>query len=252
MNALSVQDLVVRHGGVTAVDHVSLSVAAGEIAGLIGPNGAGKTSLLDACCGVVTAAGTVTVLDVDLRGLGVAARARRGLGRTFQRPALFDSLTAGDNVGLGWEGSAAGVRPARHVLARPGDEAERASRIGEALRLCNIDDLADVPAAQLTTGQRRLVELARVLAGDASVLLLDEPGAGLDDNEKDELAAVLRSVNQTGGIAVLLVEHDLRLVTNLCSELFVLDAGRCIFAGPPSDALADAAVRRAYVGKEGA
>ena len=248
MTALVIDDLVVHHGGVTAVDGVSLHVEAGTIAGLIGPNGAGKTSLLDVCCGLVSSTGTVMVRDHDLAGLGHASRARHGLGRTFQRPALFDSMTVADNVGLGWEGSDAGSRPRRHVFTRRQDATTRSARLGEALRLCGLGHLAATPAAQLTTGQRRLVELARVLAGDFAVLLLDEPGAGLDDSEKDELAGILQSVRQTGQIAVLLVEHDLRLVTRLCTTLFVVEAGRRIFAGPPDAAMRDDGVRLAYLG----
>ncbi|MDP9182609.1 MAG: ATP-binding cassette domain-containing protein [Actinomycetota bacterium] len=217
---ISVEGLSVAYGGRLAVGDVSFAVAPGQVLGLIGPNGAGKTSVLNGCSGLVTASGSVSVGGRALRG-GLAARARAGLGRTFQRPAVFGSLTVSDDVGLGGPAS-------------------------QALEVCGLTDLRNTRCSALTPGQRRRVELARVLAGNFTAALLDEPFAGLDDREKQDLRQVLRVLAE--GRAVVLVEHDLSVVADVCDEVLVLDRGQVLTSGPPLATLASDAVREAYLG----
>jgi ABC-type branched-subunit amino acid transport system ATPase component/branched-subunit amino acid ABC-type transport system permease component len=246
---LGIKDLKVAFGGLVAVDGVSLAAPTGRITGLIGPNGAGKTTTFNACSGLNRAsAGAVLLGDKDISRLGPAARARRGIGRTFQQMELFDSLTVRQNVQMGLESGAAGASVLRQVFAGRSEMKRIAAAAIEAMTLCGITELADKPAADLSTGQRRLVELARCLASDSSILLLDEPSAGLDKAETAAFGEILRRVVTDRGIGVLLVEHDMSLVMTTCDWLYLLDFGHLIFEGEPSDAQNSAVVRAAYLG----
>lgn len=246
---LKVSDLQVRFGGNVAVDGITLHAASGQITGLIGPNGAGKTTTFNACSGLNRPTrGSVHLDGRDVSRIGSAGRARRGLGRTFQRMQLFDSLTVRENVALGHEGGFAGWNPLRHLASSAASRRAIAEAAQDAMELCDIADLADTQVANLSTGQRRLVDLARCLAGSARVLLLDEPSSGLDHTESERLGQVLqRTVEQTG-VAILLVEHDLSLVLNLCTHIYVLDFGHMIFAGTPAEVSASPLVHAAYLG----
>ncbi|MFC4949814.1 ABC transporter permease subunit [Pseudonocardia sp. GCM10023141] len=246
---VEVIDVHVRFGGHTAVDGVSLSVPAHRITGLIGPNGAGKTTTFNACCGMVRPASGRVLLDGhDLGRSGLGPRARRGLGRSFQQMALFESRTVRENVALGAEGAIAGSNPLRHVWSARTDRAHVAAAAADAIELCGLGELADRVVGSLSTGQRRLVELARCLAGPFHVLLLDEPSAGLDRVESARFGDVIERVVREREVAVLLVEHDISLVSRLCSYLYVLDFGRLIAEGPPAQILASPTVRAAYLG----
>ena len=246
---LTVHEVTVRYGGHVAVDAVTLAAAPGRITGLIGPNGAGKTSFFNACSGLVPlAAGTVHLDGVDVTAASPTQRARRGLGRTFQRMELFDSLTVAENVALAHEAALAGGNPLRHLLARPSDGPEVRARAGEALEQCGITHLAERRTGALATGQRRLVELARVLAADFRLLLLDEPSSGLDVTETERFGAILRQVVADRGVGILIVEHDMALVMGISAEVYVLDFGELIFSGTPAEVLASPAVRAAYLG----
>jgi ABC-type branched-subunit amino acid transport system ATPase component/branched-subunit amino acid ABC-type transport system permease component len=246
---LKVSDLHVRFGGNVAVDGITLHAAPGQVTGLIGPNGAGKTTTFNACSGLNRPTrGSVHLDGRDVSRIGSAGRARRGLGRTFQRMQLFDSLTVRENVALGHEGGFAGWNPLRHLASSASSRRAVAEAAQGAMELCDIADLADTQVANLSTGQRRLVDLARCLAGSARVLLLDEPSSGLDHAESERLGQVLqRTVEQTG-VAILLVEHDLSLVLNLCTHIYVLDFGHMIFAGTPAEVSASPLVHAAYLG----
>ena len=249
MSGLVVSEVTVRYGGHTAVDRVNLTAPPGRITGLIGPNGAGKTSLFNACSGLVPVAGGSVELDGhDLTHVPPAVRAQRGLGRTYQRMELFDSLTVRENVALAHEAGLAGSNPLRHLLPRPGDRAEVDERVDAALVQCGIEDLAGQKAGNLTTGQGRLLELARVLAADFRILLLDEPSSGLDTGETERFGQVLREVIADRGLGILIVEHDMALVMALCDYIYVLDFGALIFEGSPADVLGSPAVRAAYLG----
>jgi ABC-type branched-subunit amino acid transport system ATPase component len=248
---LDVERLTVRYGGLTAVDDVSLLVPMGRLSGLIGPNGAGKTTLFNACSGLVAPdAGTIRLHGVDVTRRSPQARARGGLGRTFQRMELFDSLTVIDNVALGREAGFADATPWRHLVSGRGDSAVVSSAATEALDACGIADLRHRRPADLSTGQRRLVELARVMAGNFTVLLLDEPSSGLDHRESERFGTILRRLIDDRGVAMLLVEHDMALVMAVCDYLYVIDFGHAIFEGPPSEVVKSEVVRAAYLGSD--
>jgi ABC-type branched-subunit amino acid transport system ATPase component len=246
-----VSDLRVTFGGNIAVDGVSLTAPTGRITGLIGPNGAGKTTTFNACSGLLRPRdGHVRFHDHDVTRSGPSIRARRGLGRTFQRMELFDALSVHDNVAIGWEGSRAGLNPFSHLLALPAHKRAMERATAKALALCELEDVAQRPVSSLSTGQRRLVELARCLAGHFQILLLDEPSSGLDHVETERFGRILRRVVEDRGVGILLVEHDMSLVMEVCEQIYVLDFGKPLFDGPPSEVVHADIVRAAYLGKD--
>lgn len=252
MTGLRLQGIVVRFGGLTAVDGVTLEAPPGRITGLIGPNGAGKTTLFNVGTGLVAPTeGTVWLDDREVTNASPDARARQGLGRSFQRLSLFDSLSVRENVLMGFEAAVAGRNPLRHVLPASSDRERGAEAATRAMARCGITDLAGRFAGDLPTGQRRLVDLARVLAGDFRVLLLDEPSSGLDSDETVHFGDILSEVVHSG-VAVLLVEHDMRLVLSVCDHLHVLEFGRSIAEGPPQEVVSSPVVRAAYLGTHAA
>jgi len=231
--ALAVERVTVRFGGNVAVDDVSLDAHAGVVTGLIGPNGAGKTTLFNVVTGLQPpTSGRVSLAGRDVTGLRTAKRARLGLARTFQRLELFGVLTAHDNVRL-----AASLRGA----------ADPATVADELLERVGVAVAAEVRADQLPTGQARLVELARACACQPSVLLLDEPASGLSETETHAFGRLLRELAGEG-IAVVLVEHDVPLVLEVCDRIHVLDAGRLLATGSPAEIRTDARVHDAYLG----
>ena len=249
---LAIDGVTVRFGGLVASDDVTLYASPGKITGLIGPNGAGKTTLFNACTGLVSPShGRIRLGGHPLDRAGASARARRGLGRTFQHLELFDSLSVRANVALGAEGRFAGRYPLGHLIATGRQLSEVKRRTQGALALCGIPDIADETVGTLSTGQRRLVEFARCLAGQFSVLLLDEPSSGLDRQETARFGEILRSVVEQRGVAILLIEHDMALVNNVCDRIYVLDSGRNLFEGTKEEVAASPAVRSAYLGQLG-
>jgi ABC-type branched-subunit amino acid transport system ATPase component/branched-subunit amino acid ABC-type transport system permease component len=246
---LSVSDVRVRFGGLVAVDGVTLSAGTGSIIGLIGPNGAGKTTIFNLSSGFIRAtSGRVSLNGRDVSRLGPASRARQGLGRTFQRMELFDSLTVRENVELGSEASRAGLNPVAHLFGWSGQREQVRAAAAAAMALCDLDHLADATVGTLSTGQRRLVELARCVAGPFRLLLLDEPSSGLDRAETSRFGEVLQTVVRDRGLGILLVEHDMTLVNDICHSVHVLDFGKLIFTGTPDEVMASPAVRAAYLG----
>jgi branched-chain amino acid transport system ATP-binding protein len=240
MAVLEAQGIGVRFGELLAVDNVSLSVDGGEIVGLIGPNGAGKTTTFNAISGVQKCTGTVHLDGHDVSSAPPHRRARLGMNRTFQRLEVFGSMTAFDNIRTAGEIAArAHRRPMRGAT----------SRAQQILTLLGLEDVAERRADALPTGQARLVELGRALATDPKVLLLDEPASGLDDVETERLAEVL-GVLRDDGMAVLMVEHDIDLVMQLCSRIYVLNLGEVISSGSAEDVRNDPQVREAYLGAE--
>ncbi|MGQ0626149.1 MAG: ABC transporter ATP-binding protein [Sporichthyaceae bacterium] len=251
LGGLQIDGLVIRFGGHVAVDHLTLAAPIGSVTGLIGPNGAGKTTTFNACSGAISpTAGTVSFAGRDLTKAPESRRAHLGIGRTFQRIELFDSLTVRDNVALGREARLAGTSPITQLLPRRGERALVAAAAEQAMQQCGISDVADERAGRLSTGQRRLVELARALAGDFSLLLLDEPSSGLDGTESDQFTALLRRVVAETGIGILIVEHDMSVISGLCDYVYVLDFGQLLFEGGPSDVLSSDVVRKAYLGTD--
>ena len=240
MSLLQVEGATVDFGGLRALSDVDLDVQAGSITGLIGPNGAGKTTLFNVICGLqVATAGTVTFDGKEFSKLGPHERARKGLARTFQRIEVFGSLTARENVLV-----AAEIRRRWSVdkSGRPRDDAEA------IVDLVGLRPIADERSDALSTGNARLVELARALATRPRLLLLDEPSSGLDENETDLFAQLLERL-AAEGLAILIVEHDVELVMRVCARIHVLDFGRKIAAGIPAEIKANAAVQAAYLGK---
>jgi ABC-type branched-subunit amino acid transport system ATPase component/ABC-type branched-subunit amino acid transport system permease subunit len=228
---LEVRDLSVNYGGVIAVNQVSLTVAEGQIVGLIGPNGAGKTTLIDALSGFTRYRGQVLLQDRDLNGLQPHRRAAEGLGRTFQSIDLYEDLSVEENVIVG-----------QHLARDKG--AEELATMLDSLGLLS---LRERNVGELSQGQRQLVSIARALAGQPKLLLLDEPAAGLDSSESAWLAARLRDVRETG-VTILLIDHDMSLVLGLCDQLYVLNFGSLIASGPPHQIRVDPTVVDAYLG----
>jgi ABC-type branched-subunit amino acid transport system ATPase component/branched-subunit amino acid ABC-type transport system permease component len=247
---LDVRGLTVRFGGVVAVDEVSFSVAPGEIVGLIGPNGAGKTTVIDAITGFVpVAAGSVTFNDQEVTRLAVYARSRLGIGRSFQSLELFDDVSVEENIRV--------ASDARDRLAylssfvRVGDRplsAQARTAIGDfGLETDLSRDAGDLPYAR-----RHLVAIARAVATEPSVLLLDEPAAGLDDTARSELKVLVNQLGHEAGMAVVLVEHDMEFVMGLCDRIVVLVNGAKIADGSPAEVQGNPAVQSAYLGTDDA
>ncbi|HUI49463.1 MAG TPA: ABC transporter ATP-binding protein [Acidimicrobiia bacterium] len=238
MALLEIAEVSVQFGGLLAVDDASLSVPEGCVTGLIGPNGAGKTTLFNVITGLQTPTRGRVMLDGnDVTRRRPYRRARAGIARTFQRLEAFGSLTARDNVLVALE-----MR--RRWATKRYDAGSIADEI---LARVGISRVADTRVEALPTGSARLVELARALATDPKVLLLDEPSSGLDEQETDALGTLLHELT-AGGLAVLLVEHDMPLVMEACSYISVLDFGRVIARGTPAEIQADPSVQRAYLG----
>jgi branched-chain amino acid transport system ATP-binding protein len=237
---LTVENVSVRFGGVHAVQGMSLECPPGRVTGLIGPNGAGKTTLFNVITGFQKpASGRVLLGDHELTRTSPQKRARAGLARTFQRLELFGSLTVHENVQLAAE--------LHRGFTRKGEAPSAvADRLLEGVGLAAF---ARHQAGVLPTGMARLLELARALASEPTVLLLDEPGSGLDEAECASLGDLLLSL-AADGMAVLLVEHDMELVMRVCEHVYVLDFGRLLAEGSPTQVQADSAVQTAYLGAE--
>jgi len=264
-DVLTVEGVAVRFGGVAALSDANLRVRAGSVTGLIGPNGAGKTTLFNVISGLQAPdRGTVHLYDTDITRMRPHRRARLGLARTFQRLELFGTLSAGENVQVGLEssvkwwqwrhvkrrfpwakGGADGSDGATGQPSGPGSVAvATADRLLEGVGL---GGLSAEQASAMPTGLARMVELARALAMAPKVLLLDEPGSGLDDAESEALGELLTTL-ASGGMGVLLVEHDMELVMRICDYIYVLDFGDVIAAGTPEQIRKDPMVQAAYLG----
>jgi ABC-type branched-subunit amino acid transport system ATPase component/ABC-type branched-subunit amino acid transport system permease subunit len=243
------EDIRVRFGGVLAVDGVSLTLQPNEILGLVGPNGSGKTTFLNALTGVVPATGSVRVAGKPVR-LGRAGRARaRGVLRSYQTPQTYEHVSCIEDVLLSTsDRRLTGIAAA--WLLRPfmlRHERARWRRANAALERVGLTDLAEQPTSRLAYGQRRLLELARVIAAEPSVVLLDEPSAGLNAAETELLARHLEQV-RADGVTILLVDHKLDFVTGLCDRVAVLELGRLVAVGPADEVFSDERVVDAYLG----
>src|ERR1700677_1550806 len=233
---LQARGVTVRFGGLVAVDDVSVSLQRGEILGLIGPNGAGKTTLVNVISGFARpVAGWIFVGERDCTGLARHGFAHAGVVRTFQAVRLFRGLTVGENVEIGYVSRGAGRAEARR----------RAAQILGELKL---GDKAGHRAASLSYGEERRVGLARALAAKPNFLLLDEPAAGPAAAEAEELRNLILDIRSKYDCGILVIEHNMALVMNLCERIHVLDSGKTIAAGTPAEIRSHAGVRRAYLG----
>lgn len=239
MALLEIDEVSVRFGGVAALSAASFTVDAGQVVGLMGPNGAGKTTLFNVITGLQTpVSGRISFDGKDVTKVAPRLRARLGIGRTFQRLEVFGSLSVGDNIQVaaemrGHRGAESPVVIRERLLDRVGLRA-----------------FANAPADAVPTGIARLTELARALACDPRLLLLDEPSSGLSEQETDEFAVLVRSLADDEGRSVLIVEHDVELVLGLCSAIHVLDFGQVIASGPPAAISQDRRVQEAYLGAD--
>ncbi len=238
MASLEVRDITVRFGGNVALDSVSLETQPGCVTGLIGPNGAGKTTLFNVITGLLPPnSGRVQLNGRDITTLSPTKRARLGLGRTFQRLELFSLLTVRENIRV-----AADIRRGYSK-----DKDNPAAVVEAIIDRVGLRAIAEERVDALPTGQCRLVELGRSLATKPEVLLLDEPASGQDETETAQFAALLRELAREG-MVIVLVEHDVHLVMNVCETVHVLDFGQIIAVGTPTDIQQDEAVLAAYLG----
>lgn len=250
--AVEVHEVAKRFGGTLALGGVSFEVAPGSITGVVGPNGSGKSTLLKCLSGFLRpTSGVVRIFGDDVTGRSPQQVFALGVAQTFQRVALADDMTVTENVLASLDGRRI-ARPVRLLAdmlgADNGLAAVRVDRLVDVLADVGLEGHADELVATLPLGIRRRVELARALAGGSRILLLDEPASGLDARESTEMVDVIRSVHDRSDVTVVIVEHDLEVISGLADHLVVLDFGQVIAAGAVGETLADDAVRTAYLG----
>jgi branched-chain amino acid transport system ATP-binding protein len=251
MALLEIDALSVRFGGVAAVTDVSLAVAAGEIHGIIGPNGAGKTSLINAITGMVTAqSGSIRFADKEIAGTAPHVISSSGLGRTFQHVELFGDRSVFDNVLTGFYRHQSYGLLAASVRFGKAAASEQTTR-DQARRLLDAFDLADVAdtrAGLLPFGIQKRVDIARALAAEPRLLLLDEPVSGMSEAEAEAAVTTMRRLAREHGITLVVVEHNMHVLMNLAERVTVLNQGRLLASGTPAEMQADSAVIEAYLG----
>ena len=252
MNLLELRGIAVHFGGVKALEAVDLSIASGQIHGLIGPNGAGKTTLLNVICRIVRpSAGEARYQGQDLLQQQPDRLAAMGISRTFQNLALMDDATVVDNVLIGLHAHRPGGLVDELMLVSRGQRREREARAEarQALETLRIADLAEVPVQRLSYGQRKMVELARAWVGRPRLLLLDEPTAGLNSNELDQLRETLAGIRAREQLTMLVITHHIEFLVGLADAVTVLDLGRSIMTGSPDEVRRDPRVVEAYLGE---
>ncbi|MCX5043810.1 ABC transporter ATP-binding protein [Aldersonia sp. NBC_00410] len=240
---LDARALSVRYGGVLANDNITLSVAAGEVVGLIGPNGAGKTTFVDAVTGFTKARGEVSLAGERIDGAAPHRRRKAGLARTWQAGELFTDLTVAQNLAVAVQRTGVWTMFRDIFVGTP----PPTDQIAQALDLVGLSSVADRHPDKLALGQQKLVGVARALVGGTRMVLLDEPAAGLDTHESRQFGGELRRVAATG-VGVLLIDHDMTLVLDACDRIYVLDFGKIIASGTPSEVRTDPVVIAAYLG----
>ncbi len=252
---LSVTGLTKRFGGITAVDDVTFDLRRGEILGLIGPNGAGKTTIFDLMSGLLSAdGGRISMAGHDITGWPPHRRAALGLGRSFQDARIFPSLTVTENIAIGLE---------RHVEVRDhlssllylpalqDSEADVAFTVEELVELLNLQAFRDKFVSELSTGSRRIVDLAMAIAHHPSVLILDEPSSGIAQREAEALGPLLVRIREETGCSMLVIEHDMPLITSISDEIIALELGRVLVRGVPDAVTNDPRVVESYLGGGG-
>ena len=250
---LDVRNLGIDFGGLTAVDGFNITIGPTEISGLIGPNGAGKTTIFNLLTGVYQPTrGSVLINGIDIKGMPTHKVNRLGIARTFQNIRLFTDMTALDNVKVGMHHAikCSFLSSLLHLPSYYKAEKKANEKAMELLDFMGLADVADVKAGSLPYGVQRRLEIARALATNPSIILLDEPAAGMNPSETTELMHQIRRIRDTFHIAIFLIEHDMNLVMNVCEAIAVVNYGRLIAKGTPDEIRANPAVIEAYLGKE--
>jgi branched-chain amino acid transport system ATP-binding protein len=252
---MEVSGLTKRFGGITAVDDVSFDLRRGEILGLIGPNGAGKTTIFDLLSGLLSAdGGRIRLAGRDITGWRPDRRAALGLGRSFQDARIFPSLTVAENIAIGLERHIEVRDHLSSLLYLPAvqqSEDDVAFTVEELIELLHLHAYRDKFVAELSTGSRRIVDLAMAIGHQPSVLILDEPSSGIAQREAEALGPLLVRIREETGCSMLVIEHDMPLITSISDEIIALDLGRVVVRGTPEDVTSDPGVLASYLGEGG-
>ena len=250
---LDVRNLGIDFSGLTAVDGFNITIGPTEISGLIGPNGAGKTTIFNLLTGVYQPTrGSVLINGIDIKGMPIHKVNKLGIARTFQNIRLFSDMSALDNVKVGMHNHirCGFLASLLHLPSYYKAEKESTAKAMELLEFMGLADVAHVKAGSLPYGVQRRLEIARALATNPSIILLDEPAAGMNPSETAELMHQIRRIRDTFHIAIFLIEHDMNLVMNVCEAIAVINYGRLIAKGTPEEIRSNPAVIEAYLGKE--
>ena len=250
---LDVRNLGIDFGGLTAVDGFNITIGPTEISGLIGPNGAGKTTIFNLLTGVYQPTrGSVLINGIDIKGMPIHKVNKLGIARTFQNIRLFSDMSALDNVKVGMHNNikCSFLSSLLHLPSYYKAEKESTAKAMELLEFMGLADVAHVKAGSLPYGVQRRLEIVRALATNPSIILLDEPAAGMNPSETAELMHQIRRIRDTFHIAIFLIEHDMNLVMNVCEAIAVVNYGRIIAKGTPEEIRSNPAVIEAYLGKE--
>ena len=252
---LDVRNLGIDFGGLTAVDNFNITIGPTEISGLIGPNGAGKTTIFNMLTSVYQPTrGSILINGIDTKGMSTHKVNKLGIARTFQNIRLFSDMTALENVKVGMhnEIKCSFVESLLHLPGYYKAERKANEKAMELLAFMGLEDVADKKAGSLPYGVQRRLEIVRALATNPSIILLDEPAAGMNPSETTELMHQIRRIRDTFHIAIFLIEHDMNLVMNVCEAIAVVNYGRIIAKGTPEEIRSNPAVIEAYLGKEDA